>query len=509
MADSSNKRIAKNTLMLYIRMLLSMFVSLYTSRVVLHVLGIEDYGIYGVVGGIVTMFSFLNSSMSGATSRFLTYEIGRNDVERIRTTFSSSLIIHIGIAIIVFVLAETVGLWFFIHKLNIPIVRMDAAMWVYQCSIMSMMLAITQVPYNACIVAHERMDVYAYVELLNVGLKLIIVYLLMVGDFDKMKLYAVLVLVVGVIIMFTYRFYCLHNYQESHFRWVWNPSILKPMLMFSGWDLYGNVCGIAKNQGTTILLNVFFGPVVNAAANIATTAIGTLSGFSSNVITAFRPQIIKNYAVNRIGEMEKLLQRTIIFTSLLFGLAVFPIISEMNFVLELWLGIIPDYAVELAKIAVFSSFISNIYFVALIPLQATGNMKYASIYGGSIYLLNLIVNYMLLKCYSISPYWVWGVNCFFVVAITVANLLLIKKQIPQVQLKELLVRQIFPILFVSCLLFKMGDYLAHIGESGWMRLIIVTIVLTTVNCCIYWFFIFRNSEREFVIKNVRVALNKL
>ena len=229
---SDNRRIAKNALMLYIRMFLTMIVGLYTSRVVLATLGVEDYGIYGVVGGIVAMMGFLNASMSGATSRFLTFELGRGDKQRLADTFSSALIVHIGIAVVVLLLAESVGLWFLENKLIIPAGRMNAARWVYQCSILSAMLGITQAPYNASIIAHEKMDVYAYVEILNVTLKLLIVYLLVIGHFDKLILYALLTLAVSVVVMLTYRIYCIRHFEESHFHWLWDKTILKPLLSF-------------------------------------------------------------------------------------------------------------------------------------------------------------------------------------------------------------------------------------------------------------------------------------
>ena len=268
---SNNKRIAKNTIMLYIRMFISMVVGLYTSRVVLATLGVEDYGIYGVVGGVGAMMGFLNASMSGATSRFLTFELGRGDKDRLAKTFSSALIVHIAIAIIVFILAETVGLWFLCNKLNIPEGRMEAAHWVYQFSILATMLSITQVPYNATIIAHEKMDVYAYMEILNVTLKLLIVYLLTIGDFDKLKLYAVLTFAVSLIIMMIYRIYCLRHFKESRFHWVWDKTYLTPLLSFSGWNLYGNFGGIAGNQANNFVINSFFGVVMNAAASVAFT----------------------------------------------------------------------------------------------------------------------------------------------------------------------------------------------------------------------------------------------
>ena len=269
--SENNKRIAKNTIMLYLRMFLTMVVGLYTSRVVLQTLGVEDYGIYGVVGGIVAMMGFLNASMSGATSRFLTFELGRGDKERLSKTFSSALVVHIIIAVIVFVVAETVGLWFLCYKLVIPENRMVAAHWVYQLSILSSMITITQVPYNSSIIAHEKMDVYAYVEILNVTLKLLIVYLLVIGNFDKLILYAILMFAVSVIIMMVYRIYCLRRFEECKFRLFLDKDYLKPLLSFSGWDLYGNTDFSVRQQGANFLLNMFYGVVLNAAYNIATT----------------------------------------------------------------------------------------------------------------------------------------------------------------------------------------------------------------------------------------------
>ncbi len=305
MSDQSanNKRIAKNTLMLYIRMLLSMVVSLYTSRVVLEVLGVEDYGIYGVVGGVVAMFSFLNSSMAGATSRFLTFEMGRGDEQRLKDTFSSALIIHIGIALVVFILAETVGLWFLNNKLVIPDGRMHAAHWVYQLSILGMFVSVTQVPYNASIIAHEKMDVYAYIELLNVFLKLGIVYLLTIGNFDKLILYAILVLAVNVLVAVTYRFYCVRYYEESHFRCVLNREVLKPMLGFSIWEILGHFGFTFRTQGTNMVLNMFFGVIINSAVGIATTVQNVLSLFTNNVLVAIKPQIIWIVSVKRFTQI--------------------------------------------------------------------------------------------------------------------------------------------------------------------------------------------------------------
>ena len=394
-STSSNKRIAKNALMLYIRMFLTMIVGLYTSRVVLATLGVEDYGIYGVVGGVVAMMGFLNASMSGATSRFLTFELGRGDRQRLADTFSSALIVHIGIALVVFVLAETVGLWFLCNKLVIPEGRMEAAHWVYQCSILSAMLSITQAPYNASIIAHEKMDVYAYVEILNVSLKLLIVYLLVIGNFDKLKLYAVLTLAVGITIMLIYRIYCIRRFPETHFRLIWNKSILRPLLSFSGWNLYGNLGGIFQQQGTNFVINFFFGVVMNAAVSVGLTVANTVNHFSANIMTAFRPQIIKHYSRGEKEQMKNLTILAIKVIMFIYSLVAIPVFVEAEQLLQLWLVEVPDHAVVFCRLFLISIFFETIRYILIINIHATGNVKLVSMFSGTIFILVPIITYIL------------------------------------------------------------------------------------------------------------------
>lgn len=405
MADtqSNNKRIAKNTVMLYVRMLLSIVVSLYTSRVVLQTLGVEDYGIYGLVGGIITMFSFLNSSMSGATSRFLTFEMGKEDEKRLRDTFSTALIVHIGIALLVLVLAETVGLWFLYNKLVIPEDRMTAAIIVYQCSIISMLFSVTQVPYNATIIAHEQMDVYAYVELLHVFLKLGIVYILLLGNYDKLIIYAILVLVVSVVIAMIYRVYCLKHYQESHFRWIWDKGILRPMLSFSGWDLLGHFGFAFRTQGTNMVINMFFGAAVNAAGGLAGTVQSILYGFSGNVITAIKPQIIKQYSIGNLSRMTELVYSGVKISLFLILVMSIPIITMADFVFTVWLKDVPQYCVSFCIILLVSNVISTISQIIYTGIQATGDLRLTSIIRNIIYVGTPFCIYLYLSSLSGSP----------------------------------------------------------------------------------------------------------
>jgi O-antigen/teichoic acid export membrane protein len=307
MASEANKRIAKNTVMLYIRMLFSMVVSLYTSRIVLNTLGVEDYGIYNVVGGIITMFSFLNGAMAAGTQRFLTFELGKNDAIQLSRVFSMSMSIHLMIALVVFVLGETLGLWFVNTQLTIPSERMAAANWVYQFSVLSAMVGIWSVPYNASIIAHERMNVYAYVSILEVILRLLIVFLLQWFGFDKLKFYAVLVFSVSLTIRFIYGRYSKLHFSETRFKFYWNKDLFNTLVSYAGWNLWGNLAVVAHDQGVNILLNIFFGPAVNAARGIAYSVKAAVYSFVQNFQVAMNPQIIKSFASGDFKNMHQLI----------------------------------------------------------------------------------------------------------------------------------------------------------------------------------------------------------
>lgn len=480
---SNNKRIAKNTIMLYIRMFISMVVGLYTSRVVLATLGVEDYGIYGVVGGVVGMMGFLNASMSGATSRFLTFELGKGDKERLAKTFSSALIVHIGIAIVVLILAETVGLWFLSNKLNIPAERMQAAHWVYQLSILSAMFGITQVPYNAAIIAHEKMDVYAYVEILNVSLKLLIVYLLCIGNFDKLILYASLMLAVSILIMMVYRIYAIRQFPEAHFHWIWDKTYLRPLLSFSGWDLYGNACVIARQQGTNFLINIFYGVVYNAASGIATTVQGTISGLAFNIILAFRPQIIKQYAKGNVEDMSKLVGNAVCFTTILFGCMSIPLILETHYIMKAWLGVIPEKSEIFCQILLIASFLGLLNNIWNTCIHATGKIKEISIFSGTFFLISLPIIYVVFqfKAPVESAYLVFILSIVFV---NVSNLLIIKKKIPKLKLNFVFLNYIKVIIVLMASYYITSLFKAQMQE---------TFIRLLVDCFICWIIVFASS----------------
>ena len=501
---NNNRRIAKNAVALYLRMFLTMVVGLYTSRVVLNVLGVEDYGIYGVVGGVVAMLGFLNASMSGATSRFLTFELGKGDQQRLARTFSSALEIHIGIAIIVFIIAETVGLWFLTHKLVIPAGRMTAAHWVYQMSIASAMLGITQVPYNSSIIAHEKMDVYAYVEILNVTLKLLIVFLLSIGNFDKLIFYAFLVLMVSVFIRMVYRVYCIRHFQESHFQWVWDKSIMKPMLTYSGWNLYGALCLTTRQQGTNFLINIFFGVIYNAASGVATMLQGVVKGFTYSSTMAFRPQIIKSYAVGNREEMMQLMKSAMslaIFLSLLISL---PLFMEARYLMDLWLVNTPVMAVEFVRLLIVSAFFALVTIIFTIGIEATGYNRQMNVYTGSIFMLTIPVMYVLFRLgfgVLYSYYCILGAN----ILIFISNMIIFKYLVPEVKLEYfiwlfikstiVILISILPVIFIN----------QHY-EASFLRLVVnTTIILGICSLLSYWL-ILDQSARAFVQRKLKSVI---
>lgn len=455
-------------------MLFSMGVSLYTSRVILSTLGVEDFGIYGVVGGVVAMFSFINGSMSGATSRFLTFELGTGNKENLNKTFSSAVTIHILIAIFVLILAETIGLWFLENKLVIPAGRMNAARWVYQLSIASTMIAIVQVPYNATIIAHERMNIYAYVEILNVCLKLGIVYLLVVGNFDKLILYAVLVFCVSTLIAIIYRIYCLKNFEESKYHFLWDRKYIYPMLSFSGWSLFGSAVSMTRGQGINILMNIFFGTAVNAANAIANQVNAVISIFSYNFTTSLNPQIVKSYAANEREQMKMLIFRGGKFSFFLLLMLSIPILLETDIVLKLWLRDVPEYAAVFTKLIILFSLTDCFTTTLSMAVQATGKIRhYQILVGGGL----LFTFPIALVCYKLGA----NPQSAFVGAIIVSviaifiRLYFIKKYL-NIKIYDYAKSVLLSAVMVFMCSLILPYFLYRYMEYGWLRLISVCFI---------------------------------
>ena len=430
-----------------------MVVSLYTSRVVLYQLGIEDYGIYNVVGGVVVMFSFLNSAMSSATQRYLAFELGRGNTEQLKRIFTTSIHIHILIAIIVLILSETVGLWLLYNKMTIPLDRMDVSFWVFQFSVVSTIVMFISVPYNATIIAHEKMAAFAYISIFEVLLKLLIVYLLLIIKIDKLFLYSLLMLGVQILIRIIYGIYCKLHFEEARYHFAWNGRLFKEMLNFSTWNLFGNMAQVAFTQGGNILLNIFFGPAVNAARGIAVQVQGTVSQFSSGFQTALNPQITKSYAVNDFRYMHSLIYRSSRFTFILLYCICLPVFMETDMMLELWLKEVPEYSSTFLRIILSITIIDSMANSLMVSAQATGRVKkYQSVVGG-ILLMILPISYVVLK-FGGNPQSVFVVHWVICVMAFVVRLYVVKPLI-NLDIKEYFINVIlrcFIVAFVAAII---------------------------------------------------------
>ena len=509
MSDTSvnNKRIAKNTLLLYVRMLFIMGVSLYTSRVVLNTLGVEDYGIYNVVGGVVAMFGFINGAMSSATQRFITFALGKGDMDNLQKVFSTTLQIHALIATIIFILGETVGLWFMYTQMQIPADRIDAAFWVLQCSIMSAIVMIVSVPYNADIIAREKMSAFAYISILEAVLKLAIVFLLLVFTQDKLVLYSALVLCVQLFIRFCYGHYCNKHFPESKYRHVWDKRLFKEMTGFAGWSMFGNLSAVLYGQGLNMLLNVFFGPVVNAARAVAVQVQSVMQQFVSNFQMALNPQITKTYAKGEMDEMHQLMFRSARFSFYLLFLLSLPVLFETDFILTIWLKTVPDNTVTFLRIIICTSLIYTLANPLIIANQATGKVRKYQAVCGSILLMILPVSYTCLKL-GCPAYSVFIVH-FCMEALTQLARIIMLRPLIGVKIKDFF-KHIYARVFIVAILSSIAPAAVYYNMNDTvLRFFVLSIVcLLSVGIVVYSVGL-SQSERAFVKSKVLTPAHKL
>jgi len=428
--QTNNRTIAKNTLFLYFRMMFTMLVTLYTSRVILKTLGIDDYGIYQVVGGIVGFLSFIHGALSTGSSRFLTFELGTGDKEKLIRTFSTTMTIHIVLALVIVILAETLGLWFLYHKLVIDPLRLDSAVFVFHLSVLTAILTITQVPYDASIIAHEKMSIYAYMSIVEVSIKLLIVYFLGIGSFDKLKLYAILLCAVQIGLMLSYRFYCVRNFKETNYKFVFDRSIFKSIASFSGWSLFANASFALNSQGILVLLNMFFSPAIVAARAISIQVNMAINQFVSNFRTAVNPQIVKQYAAGNHEGSKKLLLSSTKYSYYVMLILSLPICLLAKPLLTLWLVSVPEYTVLFLQIIVvqslFQVFDSSFY----TALYAKGQLKENALISPTIGFLIFPIVYFMFKAgyspivlswISLIAYGILGLIIKPILAIKIAN----------------------------------------------------------------------------------------
>lgn len=500
MSNNNYKRMAKNAGMLYFRMLLTMGVALYTSRVILQTLGVEDFGIYNVVAGFVTMLGFLHGAMSSATQRFLAFELGQSGEKDVRGIFSMSMNIHILIAFVVLLIGETVGLWFLRTQMTIPVDRMFAAEWVFHLSLLSFMITIISVPYNALIIAHEQMGIFAAVSILDVTLKLLIVFMLIWFRIDKLILYGLLSFAVVFIIFMVYRSYCKVKFTESKFRFYWNRRLFNTMLSYTGWNLWGNIAFVLSTQGVNVLLNIFFGPTVNAARAIAMQVSGALSSFVQNLQVAINPQIIKSYAAKDMSYMHSLVCYGAKYNFFVLLLLSMPVLINTDIILEVWLGKVPEYASIFVQLIIINILIDCISSPLITSAQATGKIKLYQTLVGGLLLLNLPFAYTILKM-GYEPYAVIYVSITLSIFALIARLSILKTLIslPIARyLKEVVGRgSLITIVILLVYQFLIIDFL-NTTNFWWKSTIIsISVILTII------IFGFSNVERNFILEKIK------
>ena len=394
---TNNKTIAKNTLFLYFRMMFTMVISLFTSRIILQKLGVDDYGIYQAVGGVVGFLSFINGALATGSSRFLTYALGEGNAEKLKRTFSTTLNIHIIISISVSIVAETIGLWFLYHKMVIAPERMTAAVYTYHLSILTAVFTLTQVPYNATIVAHEKMSIYAYMSIFEVSAKLLVCYLLAIGGFDRLMMYATLLLSVQVGIMCFYRFYCSRHFDEARFSFSFDKKIFREIAGFSGWSMFASTSIALNSQGVLILLNMFFAPAVVAARAISLQVNRAANQFVANVRQAANPQIVKKYAAGDYEGSKHLLLESTKYSYYMMYLIALPVCLLAYPLLKLWLGIVPEYTVPFLQIVIVQSLFQVFDTSFYTALYAKGRLRENALTSPTLGLLIFPITYAFFK----------------------------------------------------------------------------------------------------------------
>lgn len=506
--SNNNKRIAKNTLLLYVRMLFTMAVSLFTSRVILNTLGVEDYGINNVVGGIVTMFSVLSGSLSSSISRFITFELGKGNIERLKTIFSTGVNIQLGMSVFIIIIAEAVGIWFLNAKMNIPADRMVAANWVFQCAILTFVLNLLSVPYNAAIIAHEKMSAFAYISVVEVSLKLIIVYMLMISPFDRLETYAVLLLLVGAVIRFIYGYYCKRHFEECTYHFVFDKPVLKEMTGFAGWNFLGNGAYMLNTQGVNILMNLYFGVAVNAARGIATQVDAALKQFVNNFTTAVNPQITKSYAQGDLDYMHKLVCRSAKFSAFLMMFFAVPIILETNTILTIWLKTVPDYAVIFLQWIIISSFMDTVLANSLVTsMFATGKIKRYQIIVTTVGCLVFPLSWIAFKL-GFEPQVGYILYFFIYTILLFVRLYLLKDMVKlpvMMYIREVLYK-LAPVIVVG---FAIPGILILTMDASWLRLILVCLLSVLVTAASEYFIGLSNKEKDFVAEKIKLVIGKI
>ena len=499
--SANNKRLAKNTLFLYFRMFITLLVGLYTSRVVLNVLGVTDYGIYNVLGGIVAIFATLNNAMSSTSCRYITFYLGRGENNKLKQIFSTVTYVHFAIACVVILICETVGLWFFYNHMSIPPERVDVAFWLLQFSFAASFLSMINIPYTGLIIAHENMNIYAYISIFDVIMKLIIVFLIQVTPADKLLSYGFLILVVQAIDFIIYRYYCVRKYTESHLILFFDTKLFKELSSYFGWSILGNLAVVFNTQGINLLLNVFFGPAINAARGVAVQVQHIINQFVNNFQVALNPQIVKSYANEELDRMHQLMYASSKYGFLLLFILSFPVMLEADYILHLWLGNVPSYSDDFLRIILMSCMVNALANSSTVAAGATGKIKTYSIVVGGTVLIPLPVAYVVLHFIE-KPETVFWVVLFFEVLALYLRLLFMRKMV-YLSLSIYFKKVIMPVIGVVISVIILPVLLHNILEQSFINVVFMIGLSFLLSLLAVYIIGLSKNERSFVLKTIK------
>lgn len=502
-----NKRILKNTLLLYFRMIIIMVINLYTSRVILSELGVDDFGIYNAVAGFITMFVYITGSMSTATQRFLTYTLGEQNFKKLANTFNMAVEIHVLMAITITIIGESIGLWFLFEKMTIPPQRFHAAFWVFQCAIISTIIMLISIPYNALIIAHEKMKTFAWISIIEASLKLIIAFLIARSPIDRLIFYAILLVCSQLIIRLIYGIYCKHTFKESNFNFFWDKKMFKEMSSFAGWSLFGCIAGAGQTQGLNMLLNIFFGPTVNAARGIAVQVQSTIQSFAGNFQTALNPQITKSYANKELDYTKFLLYLSSRISIFLLFIISLPILLEANQLLTWWLKTVPEHTVSFLKIILIIVMIEALANPIIVTAQATGKIKKYQIIVGCCLMLTFPIAYIFLKITQSSPELVFYIHLIIAIIAQSIRVILIK-DILKFSLNDYFRTTILPCIKVCIPSYCICFLIKNIYDESFTRFIFLTFFSIILNLILIWLIGLEKKEKEQITTLIKAKLKK-
>ena len=507
--SDSNKRIAKNTVYLYLRTILIMLITLYTSRVILNALGVEDYGVYNTIGGTVSMFTILTGALSVAISRYITFELGKkqNTIKRLRIIFSTSIRIQLLLCLLIVILGETIGLWFLNTHLNIPLERMNAANWVWQCCLISFIVSLISVPYNALIIAHEQMNVYAVISILDAALKLGICYMLVISPWDKLSTYAVLLVIVATIIQFTYAIYSRIHFVECKFVAEKDEKLTKEMLGFAGFSFLNNAANILNSQGLNLLINIFFGVIFNAARGIASQVEGAILLLVNNLTVAVNPQITKSYAAGDYNRVYVLVCRGTKYAFFLMLLFAIPVYFETDFILMKWLKTVPENTSLFLRLSLIGSMIKMLGNTGYTACMATGRIKNYSIWITTVGIMAFPLTWIVFTLGAPAEY-AYYVFIGVYIVVEIVRLILMKQMI-QFPIRMFLNEVVSKIVLVTPVAVILPFILIQKMEVGWLRLFAMLAVCTVSTLAVIWFIGISKDERQYFLKAIKNTIDKI